>query len=188
MLRNNVWRFDLLLLFKFSFIGMSTLHIVMRLGHNIIDSPLIQCMSDIWNFMCAYDMWACEIELHACRWKVPDPVNKWIFFHQWNFALFQQRNSENFECFCFSSVNLTNFANLVVESQKKFKIKEFLKSIEMNRLLNLPERPKSWSNELLVYFTPQPHNYIFKVWWKSNTSKMEINNSEMKACQPTCSN
>jgi hypothetical protein len=40
------------------------------MGHNILYEtwPKFQCVSDIWNIMCAYDEWTC-FEMHACRWS-----------------------------------------------------------------------------------------------------------------------
>jgi len=33
-------------------------------------------VSDIWNTMCAYDGWACCIEVHASRWEILDSVRE----------------------------------------------------------------------------------------------------------------
>ncbi len=37
---------------------------------------LTQCVSETWSTMCAYDRWACCIEVHVSSWEILHPVRE----------------------------------------------------------------------------------------------------------------
>jgi hypothetical protein len=50
-------------------------HTGVRFRHNF-GSNLIQCLSDIWSIIRAYDGWVCSIEVYASRWEFLDTVRE----------------------------------------------------------------------------------------------------------------
>ncbi len=83
----GLFRLSLLLPFYLFFgVRFSALPIVKRLdigvglGHKMFFLKLHQCVSDIWNIMCAYDECACFIEVHAFSGEVQDLSSEVFLF------------------------------------------------------------------------------------------------------------